>query len=88
MTDWINVAILLYGKTLKESMIDKKIDEKEGEKLRSIYNHYINKQDETKKSTQFKFEEVFGNVIPEDTISPEQITKLNTFLTKKCECKF
>ena len=35
-------------KTLKESMIDKKNDEKEGEKLRSIYNHYINKQDESK----------------------------------------
>ena len=63
-------------------MIDKKIDEKEGEKLRSIYNHYINKQDEIRKSTQFKVEEVFGKIIPKDTISPEQITKLNSFLAK------
>ena len=58
-------------------MIDKKIDENEGEKLRSFFNHYINKQDEIKKSTQFRVEEVFGNIIPKDTVSPEQITKLN-----------
>ena len=59
LRDWINETTLLYEKTMKESMIDKKIDEKEGEKLRSIYNHYINKQDEIKKITQFKFEEIF-----------------------------
>ena len=69
---------MIYEKTLKESMIDKKI-EKEGEKLRSIYSHYINRQDDIKKSTQFKVEEVFDNSIPKDTISPEQITKLNNF---------
>ena len=57
-------------------MIDKKIDEKESEKLRSICNHYINKQDEIKKSTQFRVEGVFGKIIPKDTISPEQITEL------------
>ena len=63
-------------------MIDKEIDEKEGEKLRSIYNQYINKQDEIKKSFQLRVEEVFGNIIPKDTISPEQITKLTIFLAK------
>ena len=82
LRDWINVTTLLYEKTLKESMIDKKIDEKEAENLKSIYNHYLNKQDEIKKSTQFRVEEVFGNIIPKDTISPEQITKLNNFLAK------
>ena len=55
---------------------------KKGEKLRSIYKHYINKQDEIKKSTQFKVEEVFGNINPKYTISPKQIIKLNNFLTK------
>ena len=60
-------------------MVDKKIDEKEGEKLRQIYNYYINKQDEIKKSTQFNVEEVFGNIFPKDTISREQITKPNIF---------
>ena len=73
---------LLYEKTLKKSMIDKEGDQKEGEKLRSIYNHYMNKKDEIKKSTQFKLEEVFGNIIPKDTISPEQITKHNKFLAR------
>ena len=82
LRDWINVTTLIYDKTLKESMIDKKINEKEGEKLRSVYNHYINKQDEIKKSTQFRVEEVFGNIIPKDTLSPERITKLNSFLAK------
>ena len=49
-------------------MIDKKIDEKEGDKLRQIFIYYINKQDDIKKSTQFKVEEVFGNIFPKDTI--------------------
>ena len=48
----------------------------------SIDNQYINKQDENKISTQFKFEEVFGDIIPKDTVSPEQIAKLNYFLAK------
>ena len=82
LRDWLIVTTLLLEKTLKESMIDKKIDEKEGEKLRSIYNHYISKQDEIKITTQFRVEEVFGNIIPKDTISPEQITQLNNFLAR------
>ena len=64
-------------------MIPKRIDEKEGEKLRSICDQYINKQDEIKKYTQFKVEEVFGNNIPKDTISPDQITNLNNVSAKK-----
>ena len=43
LRDWINVITLLYEKTLKESMIDKKIDEKEANQLKQIYNHYIDK---------------------------------------------
>ena len=34
------------------------------------------------KNTSFKVEEVFGNVISKDSISPQQITKLNNFLAK------
>ena len=33
-------------------------------------------------STQFKVEDVFGDVILQNSLSPEQITKLNNFLTK------
>ena len=55
---------------------------KEAEKLKSTYNLHLNKQEEIKKSTQFKVEEVFGNIIPKDTIPPEEITKLNKILAK------
>ena len=34
--EWINVITLLYEKTLKTSMLDKKTDEKEAEKLKKI----------------------------------------------------
>ena len=64
-------------------MVDKEIDEKEAEQLKQIYNHYIDKGKEIMKSTQFKVDDVFTDVISKDTISTEQITKLNNFLTKK-----
>ena len=82
LRDWINVIRLLYEKTLKESMIDKKIDQKEADQLKQIYNHYLDKKSEIMKNTQFKVEEVFNDVISKDTISSEQITKLNNFLAK------
>ena len=82
LRDWINVITLLYEKTLKESMIDKKIDEKEANQLKQIYNHYVDKKSEIMRNTQFKVEDIFGDVISKDSISPEQITKLNNFLAK------
>ena len=82
LRDWINVITLLYEKTLKESMIDKKIDQKEAEQLKQIYNHYVDKKSEIMKNTSFKVEDVFNDIIHKDTISPEQITKLNNFLAR------
>ena len=82
LRDWINVISLLYGKTLKESMIDKKINEKEADQLKQIYNHYIDKRSEIMKNTSFKVEDIFNDVINKDTISQEQINKLNNFLAK------
>ena len=82
LRDWINVIALLYEKTLKESMIDKKINQKEAEQLKQIFNPYIDKKSEIMKNTQFKVEDVFGDVISKDSSSPEQITKLNNFLAK------
>ena len=73
---------MLYEKTLKESMIDKKVDEKEANQLKEIYNHYIDKKSEIMKNTSFKVEEVFNDIIHKDIISQEQITKLNNFLAK------
>ena len=82
LRDWINVITLLYEKTLKESLIDKKIDQKEAEQLKQIYNHYVDKKSEIMKNTQFKVEDIFNEVINKDTISQEQIVKLNNFLAK------
>ena len=82
LRDWVNVITLFYEKTLKESMIDKKIDQKEAEQLKKIYNHYIDKRKEIMKNTSFKVEDVFGDVNSKDSISPEQITKLIKFLAK------
>ena len=82
LRDWIIVLTLLYEKTLKESMIDKKIDQKEPEQLKQIYKHNLDKKSEIMKKTQFKVEDVFGNVISKNNFSQEQKTKLNKFLAK------
>ena len=82
LRDWINFITILYEKTLNQSMIDKKIDEKEAQELKKIFNHYIDKRKEIMDSTKFKVEDIFGDVISKDSISPEQITKLNNFLAK------
>ena len=82
LRDWINFITILYEKTLNQSMIDKKIDEKEAQELKKIYNHYIDKPKEIMNSTKFKVEDIFGDIISKDSISSEQITKLNNFLAK------
>ncbi len=82
LRDHINMITLLYEKTLTKSMMDKKIDEKEGEELKQIYNHYLEKRKDIMNSTRFSVEEVFGKMNVSDTINAEQIQKLNTFLAK------
>ena len=63
LRDWINFISLLYEKTLKEYMVDKKIYQKEAEQLKQIYNHYIQKGKEIMDSTKFKVEDMFSDVI-------------------------
>ena len=82
LRDWINFDTFLYEKTLNQSMIDKKIDEKEALELKKIYNHLLDKRKQTMDSTKFKVEDIFGDVVSTDSISPEQITKLTNFLAK------
>ena len=82
LRDWINFITILYEKTLNQSMIDKKTDEKEAQELKKSYNHYIDKRREIMDSTKFKVEDIFGDVISKDSISTEQITKLNNFSAK------
>ena len=85
LRDWIIFITILYEKTLNQSMPDKRYarrDEKEALELKKIYNQYINKRTEIMDSTEFKIEDIFGDVVSKDSISPEQITKLNSFLAK------
>ena len=82
LSDWLNFNTTLYEKTLTQSMIDKKIGEKESIEFKKIYNHYVDKRTEIMNSTKFRVENIFGDVISKDSISPEQITKLNNFLAK------
>ena len=63
-------------------MVDKKIDQKEAEKLRQTCNHYFDKRKDIMNSTKFKVEDIFGDLICKDSILPEQITKLNIFSAK------
>ena len=66
----------------------KKIDEKGALELRKIYNHYLDKRKEIMKNTQFKVEDVFGDVISKDNFSREQTTKRNFLWQKYCENKY
>ena len=63
-------------------MVDKKNHEREGIELKKIYNYYIDKRKEILNSTKFKVEDIFDDVISKDSITPEQINKLNNFSTK------
>ena len=82
LRDWIIVITLLYENTLKQSKVDRKIDEKEALELKKSYNHYLDKRKGITKNTQFKVEDVFGDVISKNNFSQEQITKLIIFLAK------
>ena len=84
--DFINLTILLYEKTMKKALQDNTINEQEQRVLKDIYQHYLNKKDDIKKSTQFDVKEVLkdslGEMAKRDLINDEIIGKLNDFLTK------
>ena len=82
LRDWIIVITLLYEKTLKQSMIDKKVKEKEADELKKSYKHYFDKRKEIMKNTHIKVEDIFGDIINKDNISQDQINKLNKFSAK------
>ena len=71
---------LLYKKILKKSLVDKRMDEKECEELKSTYNHYKTKRKEIMENTKFTVEDIFGRLDLSENISGEQIRTLNAFL--------
>ena len=80
LRDWIKLITILYEKTLNQSMIVEQIYGKEALELKKI--HYLDKRKEFMNSTKFKVKDIFADVISKDSISEEQITKPNNFLTK------
>ena len=73
---------LLYKKTLRTSMLDKKFDKKEDKELKKIYNHYPDKIEEIMEKTEFKIEKIFGDVFSTDSVSLEQLRNLIVFSEK------
>ena len=47
-----------------------------------MYNLYFDKRSEILKNTQFRVGDNFGDVMSRDSISSEQITKLNNFFAE------
>ena len=83
LIDWIKVITLLYEKTLKQSRVDRKNDEKEALELKKIYNHYIDRRKEFMKNTQFRVEYVFDEVSNKGNFDQDQITKFSFFSESK-----
>ena len=63
-------------------MVDKKIDQKQAEELKNIYNHYLYKRKDIMKNTQFKVKDVFGDFKSKDKFSQEQKVNLIIFQPK------
>ena len=82
LRNWIKIFTLPDEKTLKTTMVDKKIDENEAEELKKIYKHNLDKGREIMKNTSFKVEDIIGDVLSKISISPEQVTKLINSLAK------
>ena len=73
---------MLYEKSLKQSVIDRKINEKETHELKKQCNLYLDERSDIMRSTQFMVEEVFGRLLNKASLFVEQITKLSNFSAK------
>ena len=80
--DWINVSSLLYRRTSKQPMIDKKSDAKGAQKKKNIDIIYLEKRAHMMKKDQFKVKDVFGDILGKESFSPQQITKIQNFLAE------
>ena len=72
LIDHIKMIKLLHKKILKKSLVDKKVDEKESEELKSIYNHYITKRNEIMENTKLTVEDISGRLDLSENISSDR----------------
>ena len=75
---------LFYQKTLRQSVIEKKIDAKEAQKL-NVLQSFLDKRTDIMKVTLSKVEDVFGDILLKDFFLPVQITKINLFFSQNDE---
>ena len=47
-----------------------------------MYIHFLDKRKVINKNTLFKVEDVFGDIITQDSVSPGKMTQLEKFLVK------
>ena len=60
-------------------MIGKRIDDKEAQDLRKVYEQNLHKTGDIMKNTQFNVEDVFSDILGLHSIPPKQKTKLTSF---------
>ena len=63
-------------------MIDKKPDDKRAQRIRKMYNHYLDKRSDVMKNAHFKVQDVFGATSGKEDFSRKQITNIIKFLVK------
>ena len=82
VTVWINVLTVIYKKTLKQSMTDKKVDDKDANEIEKLYNLCLDKRTDIMKSTLIIVEIAFCDLLNKDSLSPDKITEYSNFLVK------
>ena len=71
MKDWTKMITILCEKASNKTMVDKRTDEKECEKFKQIYNHYLDKRKDFIKSTEISYNEIFGVILGKDGITSD-----------------
>ena len=67
---------------MKQSLIDKKVNEKEEQKAKNTHDHCLDKRTDILLITQLNLKDVFGDFLGRKSISQEQTTKLLFFSQK------
>ena len=88
LRDWTNVFSLRNGKTLKQSIIDKKLDQKEADEKKLVPNLHLTKRNDFMKKTPFKLEDVFGDILKKVLYQKSNLLKLIFFQTNLCKYSF
>ena len=63
---------ILYEKISNKSMLDEIFTEKFCEELEKMYNHYLDKHEDTMKSTEISYKDIFGDLLEKDGITNDQ----------------